>query len=76
MPRGQLVSGVESFLVDTYSSANDHCISRDLAWWNLVEEILKVLPEAVVTAVPVSMLPTEDLALPPPTWLCPLAWFV
>ena len=53
-------------MVDTYSSANDHCTSRDLAWWNPVEEILKILPKAMVTAVPVSMLPTEDLACPPP----------
>ena len=70
------MSGVESFLMDTYSSANDHCISRDLAWWNPVEEILKILPEAMVRAVPVSMLPTEDLACPSPMWFCPLAWFV
>ena len=70
------MSAVESFLADTYSSANDHCISRDLAWWNPGEEILKILPEAMVTAMPVSMLPTEALALPPPMSFCPLAWFV
>ena len=63
VPGGQLASAVEPFLVDTYLSMNDHCFPRNSAWEILVEEMVKTLPQAVVTAVPVSVLPTEDLAV-------------
>lgn len=57
------MSAMKPFLVDTYLSMNDHCFPRNSAWKILVEEMVKTLPRAMVTAVPVSVLPTEDLAV-------------
>lgn len=57
------MSAMKPFLVDTYLSMNGHCFPRNSAWKILVEEMVKTLPRAMVTAVPVSVLPTEDLAV-------------
>lgn len=57
------MSAMKPLLVDTYLSMNDHCFPRNSAWKILVEEMVKTLLQAMVTAVPVSVLPTEDLAV-------------